>query len=229
MRTLIFQHTAEETAGTLQNWLTERKQPHQIFKGFNGDKLPSAENFDFLVVLGGPMNIDEENKFPFLRDEKKFLESWLKTQKPMLGICLGGQMLAQVLGAKVMRHKHREIGFHEVQKTAEKHRFLEEWPEKLHVFQWHEDHFELPKGCKNLITNNISPHQAFSHEENAIGLQFHPESTKEWILENYRDFETQSEPHVQNVKECAELLVRHLNPMTKYFHRFLDTLAKAKK
>lgn len=228
MRTLIFQHTAEEGPGTLARWLDDRKFAHHIYRGYKGEALPNLSEFDFLVILGGPMNIDQEKEFPFLKEEKKYLSQWLKNEKPMLGICLGGQMLAQVLGAKVSRHKHREIGFHEVQKTAENHFALENWPAKTHVFQWHEDHFELPKDCKNLITNSISPHQAFSYGKNALGLQFHPESTKEWILENYRDFETQSEPHVQNVKECAELLIRHLQPMTQSFFQLLDQFGKGR-
>ena len=137
-------------------------------------------------------------------------------------------MLAQVLGSKVTKHRHREIGFHQVHKTKEPHSFLQDWPDSLHVFQWHEDHFELPLAGKVLITNSISPHQAFSYGDKALGLQFHPESTKEWILENYRDFESDHEPHVQNVKECAELLVRHLNPMTQHFHRLLQNISGKK-
>lgn len=221
MRTLVLQHTPEEKPGTLVDWLELRKLPHEVHHVYKNSAIP--EGFDWLIILGGPMNVDEEEKHPWLRAEKAFLKNWLAANKPMLGICLGGQMLAQALGARVVKNNQREIGFHPLRRTPEAHPAFRRWPEHFHVFQWHEDRFELPPGCAPLLTNEVTPYQAFARDRRTVGLQFHPESTEEWIRENYKGFAPQpGEKYVQTGELCLELLPRHLSPMTEKFFHFLD-------
>lgn len=223
MRTLILQHSTEESAGTLIDWLQVRSHPYAI-KYVEKDPIdPTA--FDCLVVLGGPMNVDEESKYPWLKREKQILNEWLKTEKPFLGICLGGQMLAQALGAKVTKNTHREIGWHEITKH-ESHPAFDSWPERSHVFQWHEDRFSLPNGCKKLFGNDVTEFQAFSYGKKTIGLQFHPEATEKWIRGNYSTIRTKDEPYVQGGPECFQQLPTHLPSMKKRFFQFLDDLTK---
>lgn len=222
MRTLIFQHTSQECPGTLVDWLKQKEFPFHAHHFYLEAKTPDLSAFDFLVVLGGPMNVDEEGKYPWLREEKKLVHHWLKSEKPILGICLGGQMLAQCLGAQVTKNTHKEIGFHQVHRTDASHPSLERWPDSFHVFQWHEDKFSLPAGCKSLLTNEACEHQAFSLNRKTVGLQFHPESTKHWIENNYQDFHEQAGPFVQRKDKCHELLAKHLDPMREQFFHFLD-------
>jgi GMP synthase-like glutamine amidotransferase len=225
MKTLILQHTKEEVPGTLPDWLARSGFAHDVHHGYTGQKYPDASLYEMLVVLGGPMNIDEEIKHPFLKTEKKFVEQWLKQEKPTLGICLGGQMLAQLLGGTVEKNRAREIGFHEVRRTGEKHPSLARWPDRMRVFQYHEDRFTLPPGCKSLLTNEICEHQAFALDHKTVGLQFHPESTAHWIEEAFEDLLPTTEPHVQSHSECAALLPVHLPLLTSQFFTFLDDFA----
>lgn len=230
MKTLIFQHTQEEVPGTLTDWLEAKDYPHHIHHVYAGAKMPDASAFDCLVVLGGPMNIDEEAKHPWLKAEKKFVHDWVKEDKAMLGICLGGQMLAQVLGGKVVKNRAREIGFHDVHRTGEAHPALERWPEKMRVFQYHEDRFTLAPGCRSLLTNEICEHQAYAYNDHTLGLQFHPESTRPWIEDALGKLKFEShETYVQPPQECAALLPVHLPLLTNQFFTFLDDFAKAVK
>ncbi|MGE3262355.1 MAG: type 1 glutamine amidotransferase [Bacteriovoracia bacterium] len=222
MKTLIFQHTKDEVPGTLVDWLGQSDHAYHIHHSYSGQKFPDAAAYEALVVLGGPMNIDEESKHPWLKNEKQFVADWLKKDKAILGICLGGQMLAQVLGGRVEKNRAREIGFHEVRRTGEKHPALSRWPEKMRVFQYHEDRFTLPQGCKSLLTNEICEHQAFSLNKKTLGLQFHPESTAHWIQEAFGELAPSTEPHVQSHSECAALLPVHLPLLTSQFFHFLE-------
>lgn len=230
MKTLIFQHTKDEVPGTLTDWLSDNDFVHDVHHTYAGQSLPDSARYDMLVVLGGPMNVDQEAKHPWLKAEKKFLHNWVQADKPVLGICLGGQMLAQVLGGKVEKNHTREIGFHEVRRTGEKHPALDRWPERLRVFQYHEDRFTLPNGCRSLLTNEICEHQAFSYNDRTLGLQFHPESTSEWIEEAFDDLKSlPHEKYVQSTHECAALLPVHLPLLTNQFFTMLEDFARAAK
>lgn len=221
MRTLVLQHTEEEQPGTLLEWLESRGLPHKVHHVYRDEQIPTG--FDWLVILGGPMNVDEEHKHPWLKSEKRYLRHWLDEKKPVLGICLGGQLLAQALGARVVKNDRREIGFHPVHRTASSHPAFSRWPETLHVFQWHEDKFELPAGCQALLTNEVAPYQAFALDHRTVGLQFHPESTPEWIRDNFKGLVIRpGETHVQDRAECEALLPLHLEPMKRQFFQFLD-------
>jgi GMP synthase-like glutamine amidotransferase len=228
MKTLIFQHTPDEVPGTLTDWLAAKSFSHHVHHVYAGEKMPEPGAYDCLVVLGGPMNVDEESKHPWLKAEKKFVHDWLKEDKAILGICLGGQMLAQVLGGRVEKNRAREIGFHEVRRTGEAHPSLKRWPERMRVFQYHEDRFTLAPGCRSLLTNEICEHQAYALNDRTVGLQFHPESTQPWIEEAFSDLKYGAhESHVQSPRECAALLPVHLPLLTSQFFFFLDDFAQA--
>ena len=221
MRVLIFQHSTDEAPGTVSDWLQVRNYPFHVYHLYLNQTPPKLEDFDFLIVLGGAMNVDQTEKYPWLKEEKKLIQTWLSTNKPYLGICLGGQLLAQALGARVFKHTTREIGFHEVKRTELSHKALRDWPKELPVFQWHEDHFTLPEGADLLLSSEVAPNQAFA-KGNILGLQFHPESTEAWIRLNYMGFSSNgNEPYVQSLQECEQKLV-YLKPMTKQFLTLLD-------
>lgn len=222
MKTLIFQHTMEEVPGTLVDYLAIEGLSYHIHHPYAGARTPDPSEYDWLVVLGGPMNIDEEHKHPWLKAEKRFVEAWVKQNKAVLGICLGGQMLAQVLGARVEKNFTREIGFHEVKRTGAHHPALAHWPEVSRVFQYHEDKFSLPSGCTTLLTSEICEHQAFALNERTVGIQFHPESTSAWILDAFKKLQSRpQEIYVQSEAECKAHLPVHLPMLTANFFSFL--------
>lgn len=228
MRTLIFQHTPEEKPGTLTEWLEGARFPYHVHHFYEASEKPTAAAYDWLVILGGPMNLDEEEKHPWLKPEKEFLREWIASGKPVLGICLGGQILAQALGATVEKNEVREIGFHAVERTGRDHPALRRWPHKLEVFQWHEDRFSLPEGATPLLSSPACAHQAFSRGDRLLGLQFHPESTAEWIHGNYQDFTPrENEPCVQDRATAEALLPAKLPEMTQAFFQLLEDFAQA--
>ncbi|NUM88597.1 MAG: type 1 glutamine amidotransferase [Bdellovibrionales bacterium] len=220
---LVLQHTPDDNPGTLLDWLLSRRVRHEIRHVYLDDRLPSPEEFHTLVVLGGPMNVDEERQYPWLRTEKKLIERAVDAGNPIVGICLGGQLLGQVLGAEVRKNRHREVGWHEIRRT-EDHPGLASWPESLPVFHWHEDRFTLPAGTRSLFTSIATEHQGFALGDRIVGLQFHPESSREWIVSSCEDLdERYSGPYVQRQDSIRRGLDVHLPGMTRRFHEFLDS------
>lgn len=223
MKTLIFQHTKDEVPGTLEIWLQERRLPYHIHHTYLGQPIPMLEEYSHLVILGGPMNVDEEDKHPWLRGEKDTLRKWIQSKRPTLGICLGAQMVAQSLGGRVTKNREREIGFFEVEKSLKDHPALRDWPEKVKMFQYHEDTFSLPAGADRLLFNSITANQAFAFESHVLGFQFHPEATKEWIYDCYKNLKaSDTEAHVQPKEVMEKEMELHHDQMKKTFFRFLD-------
>lgn len=224
MRTLIFQHTPAEGPGTLIDWLKAENLPYQLHFTHRGEPWPEAREFDWLIVLGGPMNTDEEHLHPWLKQEKQYLKDWLATGKATLGICLGGQLLAEALGGRVGRARAKELGFHEVYRTGADHPSLRRWPERMPVFQWHGDAFTLPPGCVSLLSSDACEHQAFARDTHTLGIQFHPESTRDWIEANYHELKIgcRSQGHVQGPADCLAQISHKLPPLTAAFYALLE-------
>lgn len=161
-------------------------EPKLLQMGFRVNYLDLAKgqtfdykelNYSMLVVLGGYMGAYEEVKYAFLTEEYKIIEAFLENGLPILGICLGAQMLAKVLGAKVYRgEKGEEIGWCRVFRT-QSHTYFEGFPDELIVFQWHQDTFELPRGAINVYSSSLYENQAFCYS-NVVGIQFHLEVDK---------------------------------------------------
>lgn len=222
MKALIFQHTAEEKPGTLLDWTAARGIEAEVHHWYLDPTPPSAKA-DLLIVLGGPMNVDEEDKHPWLRAEKKFLHAWLHEEKPVLGICLGGQMLSQALGGVVTKAPEREVGFQRITRTGIEHPALRRWPKETKVYQFHGDRFSLPPNCTSLLTSPGCEHQAFALNERTLGLQFHPESTAEWIRGNAKSVKLQpGERFVQAPEATDREIAQELPPLTKNFFAMLD-------
>jgi len=135
--------------------------------------------WDLVVVLGGPMNVDEEQKHPWLGPEKAFIRLCIDREVAVLGICLGGQLIARALGARVVRNAHKEIGWYDITRAprAENHPLGKQWPEKVEMFHWHGDTFELPRGAVLLASSEGCENQAFAWGDRVLALQFHCEFT----------------------------------------------------
>jgi GMP synthase (glutamine-hydrolysing) len=174
MKTLILQHEKSTPAGTTLQWLEQKKWPFEIVIPSEVAKLPSSDSFDLLVVCGGSMNVDQEAQFPWLLQEKKLIQEAIVQKKKIVGLCLGGQLLAEALGGQVQKHPHWEVGWHTVQVIDQS---------VFKAFQWHGYSFTIPPGAERTATNEACENQSFRFRDHIIGFQFHPESTEQWILE----------------------------------------------
>lgn len=183
MRILVIMHIASEGPGTLGEFLESCGATLTITRLYNGDKLPAEiRDYQAVVSMGGPMNIYEYDKYPFLEEEHHFLKRVLDLGVPSLGICLGAQMIAHACGGRVTRAPHEEIGWGAVSLTEEgkDDSFFRGIPDQLKVFQWHGDMFHLPRDAELLASGEDCRNQAFRYGK-AYGLQFHVEVTAEML------------------------------------------------
>ena len=180
MRVHVVQHVTFETPALIADWAGEHGYELTMNLALT-EEYPACEDIDFLVVLGGPMDADDEAASPWLHTEKHFIASCIATGHGVLGICLGAQIVAEVLGGRVRRNPEREIGWYSVCKTAvgESEQLFAEWPESLVVGQWHGDTFDLPEGLEPLYSSEACANQAFVFDRRVVGLQFHMEWSEE--------------------------------------------------
>jgi len=177
-RLLVFQHVAHEVLGTLDPLL--RDAGFRI-RYINFDRHPDAEpqldGYDGLIVLGGPMNVDQADAYPHLRAELRAIETALKREMPILGICLGGQLLAKALGAEVRKNDVREIGWYDITPSGEGKNdpMIRHFNHIERMFQWHGDTFDIPKSAVHLVSSADCANQAFRYGDKSYGLQFHME------------------------------------------------------
>jgi GMP synthase (glutamine-hydrolysing) len=183
---LFIKHIPIEGPGTIADFLEDNKIPYMAIDLSTGDKLPKLEKvFQSVISLGGPMNVYEEEKYPFLKEEDTFLKRIAEEEVPFLGICLGAQLIAKATGAKVTKNPEKEIGWY---KTVLNDYGLYDdlfkgFPEVFRVFQWHGDSFGTPDGGKRLAFSELCQNQVLKYGRNVYGIQFHVEITKDMIIQ----------------------------------------------
>jgi GMP synthase-like glutamine amidotransferase len=178
MRVHVLQHVPFEGLGSILPWLQSRNATITTTRFFAAPSLPSLHDFDVLVALGGPMSVNDENELPWLREEKRFVAEAVRSEKPVLGICLGAQLMASSLGARVYPGPNKEIGWFPIFAT-ERGAGTFDFPDMTDAFHWHGETFDLPAGAVHLAKSEACLHQAFQIGSRAIGLQFHLETTPE--------------------------------------------------
>lgn len=190
MRAHYFQHVPFEGLGSIKPWLENAGCEVTGTLFFNSTILPKPDGIDLLIVMGGPMGVYDEDKFPWLAAEKTFIAEFIRSGKPVLGICLGAQLIASAMGAEVYPGPEKEIGWFPIHGTTVPVSSLFTFPPSLEVFHWHGDTFDLPDDAVCLARSKGCKHQAFQLGESVIALQFHlettPESARE-IVSNCRD------------------------------------------
>lgn len=188
---MVFQHEECEHLGVLSELLTSHNVSYRYVKLYEGESSPSLQGFDGVILLGGPMNVYEEDDYPFLKSENSFVKEALKRRMPTLGICLGAQLIVKAADAKVYRGDRKEIGWFEVSLTAEgvRDRVFRGVGERFTVFQWHGDTFDIPLGGVRLAGSALFPNQAFSIGGFCYALQFHLEVTHRMIQEWVKRYE----------------------------------------
>lgn len=224
------QHVPFEGLAGIGTWAAQRGHRVSATRLHAGEALPRVEPCDWLVVMGGPMNIYEEAKFPWLAAEKCFIKSAIESGKVVLGVCLGAQLIADVLGGPVSRNKQKEIGWFPVSKTAAatRSRVCGALPEEFEAFHWHGDTFAVPPGAIHVARNEACENQAFIYDERVVGLQFHLETTPESarLLAQHCGGELLAGPFIQSA-EAMLADARRFTRINEAMWKLLDRLQEA--
>lgn len=171
------QHVPFEGLGSIESWLGSAGYAITSTRFFDSVDLPDIEKIDLLIVMGGPMSVNDEVEFPWLALEKKFIRDMIESGKPVLGICLGAQLIASAMGARVYKNSVKEIGWFPVQGVGAINASLFNFPPSSDVFHWHGETFDLPPGATLIARSEACENQAFQIGSSVIGLQFHLETT----------------------------------------------------
>ncbi|HEY7534789.1 MAG TPA: type 1 glutamine amidotransferase, partial [Thermodesulfobacteriota bacterium] len=186
MKIIVIKQVPHEHLGTLSDTLRKHNLIYEYINSYE-NKNPdiSLINMDGLIILGGPMNVYETDKYPFLEMEDKLIKKAIEKDIPVLGICLGAQLIAKALGSRVKQNTEKEIGWYSLKTNEEgsKDMLLKHCKNEEIVFQWHGDTFEIPRGAVHLAYSPLCTNQAFRYGSKVYGLQFHIEVTHQMILE----------------------------------------------
>lgn len=213
----VIQHHPVENLGGIADALEGAALAWQYVRTFDGQPVPNdMKGAGGLILMGGPQGVYETEQHPYLKDEMRLIESALKDNRPVLGVCLGSQLLAAALGAKVYKGARREIGWHQVRLIAEAKddRLLKGLPEKFTAFHWHGDVFDLPRDSVALASSEMTPIQAFRHGDKAYGFLFHLEVTEASVQAMVREF-TDEVKHASMRADLLGGIDDHVEPLSE--------------
>ncbi len=213
MKALILRHTISTPPGTSIDWLQARGIAHEVLMVKDIQTWPDLSSFDFLIICGGGMNVDQEDVYPWLKDEKDFIRRCIQAQKKIVGLCLGSQLLAEVLGSKVYQHTQWETGWHPVDLSD---------GSKLTVYEWHAYTFDLPAGAERIATNSQCRNQAYRVGSQILAFQFHPEASREWVAERAGDPKAPTRGFVQSGNQMLDGLDLYQSKLQAWFFKQLD-------
>jgi GMP synthase-like glutamine amidotransferase len=227
LRVHWFQHVPFEGLGSIGAWLEHKRAQVSSTAFWNGEAPPTTENFDGLIVMGGPMSVHDEAMYPWLREEKGAIRDAIARGKVVLGICLGAQLIAEVLGGQVTRNAEREIGWFPIERIphAATHALGGVLPHQEPVFHWHGETFSIPAGTTLLSRSAACAHQAFAWEDRVLALQFHLETTAESAkaMVEHCAADLAPGPFVQSAAEITDSAAR-CTRINEAMARLLDSL-----
>ena len=237
------QHVPFESIGMIKDWMHEHRVQHTATHLYNDEALPDIKDVDCLIVMGGPMSVNDDEEIKWLKAEKEFIKKAIAADKTVIGICLGAQLIANVMGAKVYKNKEKEIGFfpvgqtviaNEVKQSVEHFVIssaarnlatnITELFDNQTVFHWHGETFDLPENATLIASSEACINQAFLYKENVLGLQFHlemDESAIERIIENCRAELVESK-FIQSEETIRQEMKKHVAEIRKLLFELLD-------
>ena len=208
MKVHYLQHVPFEGLGSMEDYFRDKGHELSSTALYAGDALPPVDTMDWLIVMGGPMGIDDHDEYPWLRAEREFIRRAIEAGKNVLGICLGAQLIAEAMGARVTGNAHREIGWFPIVRSREALNTIlgPVLPEQSDAFHWHGDTFDLPWGAIPIASSEACRNQAFAVDNRIFGFQFHLETTAvtaRSLIEHCRD-ELDGSSYVQSEEEMME-------------------------
>ena len=198
MSVLICKNISKEGPGTIEGFLGSRGIPFTVADLSRGDAVPDTEPFTTLIMMGGPMSVNEDDIYPYIKEEERLVRDFIARDKGVFGICLGAQIMAKALGAKVYKGAEKEIGWYDIelsesglqdplmQKLAA-HLQAGDLRRKFKVFHWHGETFDIPRDAVRLAGSDLFPNQAFRYGSKAYAFQFHIEVEKETVYDWLKD------------------------------------------
>lgn len=180
MNAHCFQHEPFEGMAAIETWLTQNNFDITYTRFYESDVLPDLNHIDWLIVMGGSMSVNDESDFPWLKKEKVFIKNCINSNKVVIGVCLGSQLIANALGAIVYKNTEKEIGWYPIFKNKNVYSpIFDSLPQETAMFHWHGETYDLPEGAKLIASSKVCKNQIFQVREKTIAFQCHPETTLE--------------------------------------------------
>ena len=227
-----FQHNHFEDLGYIGDWAKSHNFTTSVTRFDLNPNLPSLEDFDWLVVMGGAMGVNDSDKYPWILKEIEFIKEVIRSGKTVIGVCLGSQLIASALGARVYKNAEPEMGFWPITFTADAQRdnVFRHFPANLTVMHFHFDTYELPEGAIAMAESTITPIEAFRFGNNVFALQFHSELTESNTPIFIRELTHEIVPG-KLVQQPAEMLqnISYCRINNKVFEKVLDEILQPHK
>jgi GMP synthase-like glutamine amidotransferase len=226
MEILVFQHHPLEGLGTIKDWLESHQASITYHKFFEDQSIPNIDDYDGLIIMGGPMSVNDEDEHPWITDAVKTIKRAIDSNKKVLGICLGAQLIAKSLGAIVKPNQHREIGLHPISPVKTSNTDVFTFPNPLNVIHWHSQTFDIPLNATHIAQSEACTNQGFQMGKNAIGLQFHLELDKDSLKSLIKEFKDQliQDQYVHNEGRINSITNEEFEIMQKSLINLLNYL-----
>jgi len=225
VRVHILQHVPFEGIGGMGSWLDSRDAVLGYTRFYESAKLPDVRGLDLVIIMGGPMNVLDERAHPWLMAEKMFVREAIDRGVAVLGVCLGAQIIADVMNARIFPNEFKEVGRLPIEAIkGSEDKFV--FPERMMAFHWHGDTFDLPDGALHLARSEGCENQAFQLGKNVIGFQFYLETTMETtelMIENCPD-DFANGRYVQSVDAMRKATAVNANLANRLVFAILDYL-----
>lgn len=224
----FIQHVPFESPGYILEWAQDKGFNTSFTRMYENDSFPGIASIDWLVVMGGPMSVHDESEFSWLADEKRFIRSAIDAGKKVLGICLGSQLIADVLGARVYKNDQKEIGWWPLTTIDTKHPLTNNFPKTFNVFHWHGDTYDLPAGATLLFSTEACKNQGYLVGTKIAALQFHMEVDENLVAQmiQHGKSELVDAPFIQEDTSIFLNTMSMVPDTQMLLSRFLDAFAK---
>jgi GMP synthase (glutamine-hydrolysing) len=220
-------HASFEKPGYIDTWIAKNGYTSSATSPYKGERLPSGDDFDFLIIMGGPQSPTNLTEFPYLKDEIYFTQKAIENNKSILGICLGAQIIGEALGAKTDRSPHKEVGAFPISLTPDGllDPIFKHFPQQFEVMHWHNDMPGVPDAAVILAESAGCPRQVVRYGEKIYGLQCHLEMTPELIKEMLEHCKEDLRPSLYT-QTREKMLAVNFSEINEKLHFILDKITK---